>query len=143
MAPYRVPALSVVRHPPPPSPPLVLPHSQIPRCLVFLLLLLLTRPPLSPLLHLLLLLLFLLLFLFLTVYFTSFSMALPSRGRYYRPGLFYTLCIFIRFSRSAKTLTVAAAAAVSFIVPAFGNVATRRRTNEEAEGKKTHDSASR
>lgn len=66
-----------------------------------------------------------------------FSALLPSRARYYRPGLFYTLCVFIRLSRSAKTLTVVAAAA-RFYRP--GRSATlqrgekRRRTGREEEG---------
>ena len=83
-----MPVLSVV---PPPLLPLVLPHSQIPRCLVFLLLLLLTpAPPLSP--PPLLLLLY--------ISFASFSMPLLPRGRYYPAYFMHSVCIYPAFSLS-------------------------------------------
>mgnify|MGYP004573799041 CR=1 FL=1 len=74
------------------------------------------------------LLLFLLLLFFFFSTFPSLLFQCPfSRVVGITRPILCTLCVFIRLSRSAKTLTVAAA--VSFIVPAFGNVATRRRTS--------------
>lgn len=97
------------------------------------------------------LLLFLLLLFFFFSTFPSLLFQCPfSRVVGITRPILCTLCVFIRLSRSAKTLTVAAA--VSFIVPAFGNVATRRRTSPNPrggrrgkgeEGRKTHDSTSR